>query len=95
MRDLLRSIGRHAARTGAAALLLAATVQAAAAQSILRDAETEALLNEMAAPLVKAAGLHSTAGEVLHGLLLFVGFWYFLALFWLDALVDRWFAPRR
>ena len=44
---------------------------------------------------VKAAGLHSTAGEVLHGLLLFVGFWYFLALFWLDALVDRWFAPRR
>jgi len=30
---------------------------AALAQSILRDAETEALLNEMAAPLVSAAGL--------------------------------------
>lgn len=38
-----------------AALVL--TVQPAAAQSILRDAETEALLNEMAAPLVEAAGL--------------------------------------
>ncbi|WP_128891376.1 M48 family metalloprotease [Erythrobacter sp. HKB08] len=31
--------------------------QPVAAQSILRDAETEALLNEMAAPLVEAAGL--------------------------------------
>ncbi len=32
-------------------------VQPAAAQSILRDAETEALFHDMAAPLVKAAGL--------------------------------------
>ena len=38
-----------------AALVL--TVQPAAAQSVLRDAETEALLNDMAAPLVDAAGL--------------------------------------
>ena len=38
-----------------AALLLA--VRPAAAQSILRDAETEALLHDMAAPLVAAAGL--------------------------------------
>ncbi|MFA9201606.1 MAG: M48 family metalloprotease [Cypionkella sp.] len=39
----------------AAALSLAA--QPAAAQSILRDAETEALLDDMAAPLIAAAGL--------------------------------------
>ncbi|WP_374407383.1 M48 family metalloprotease [Pelagerythrobacter sp.] len=38
-----------------AAICLA--VQPVAAQSILRDAETEALLNDMAAPLVEAAGL--------------------------------------
>lgn len=38
-----------------AALSLAA--QPVAAQSILRDAETEALLDEMAAPLIEAAGL--------------------------------------
>ncbi len=39
----------------AAALLIGA--QPAAAQSILRDAETEALFQEMTAPVVKAAGL--------------------------------------
>ena len=39
----------------ATALLLA--VQPAAAQSILRDAETESLFADMSAPLVKAAGL--------------------------------------
>lgn len=39
----------------ALAALLAA--QPAAAQSILRDAETEALFGEMSAPLIKAAGL--------------------------------------
>ena len=32
-------------------------VQPASAQSVLRDAETEALLADMAAPLVEAAGL--------------------------------------
>lgn len=36
---------------------LACTLQAAAAQSILRDAETEALFHDMATPLVAAAGL--------------------------------------
>lgn len=37
--------------------LLAWSAQPVAAQSILRDAETEALLHDMAAPLIKAAGL--------------------------------------
>ncbi|MFC0206295.1 M48 family metalloprotease [Novosphingobium soli] len=37
--------------------LLAAAASPAAAQSILRDAETEALLRDMSAPLVKASGL--------------------------------------
>jgi len=41
---------------GAFATLLLA-VQPVAAQSILRDAETEALLDDMSAPLIKAAGL--------------------------------------
>lgn len=53
MRVLLRPFA-HAVAVAAA---LALTVQGAAAQSILRDAETEALLREMAAPLVVAAGL--------------------------------------
>lgn len=45
-------------RSAVATLLIAAlTVQPAAAQSILRDAETEALFNDMSAPLIKAAGL--------------------------------------
>ena len=35
----------------------ALTLQSAAAQSILRDAETEALFRDMSAPLIKAAGL--------------------------------------
>ncbi|HEY0627000.1 MAG TPA: M48 family metalloprotease [Allosphingosinicella sp.] len=38
-------------------LSLAVTVRPAAAQSILRDAETEALLRDMSKPLVEAAGL--------------------------------------
>ncbi|HVR90123.1 MAG TPA: M48 family metalloprotease [Novosphingobium sp.] len=41
----------------AAFAALALTIQPALAQSILRDAETEALLRDMAAPLVTAAGL--------------------------------------
>lgn len=53
MRVLLRPFA-HAVAVAAA---LALSVQGAAAQSILRDAETEALLREMAAPLVVAAGL--------------------------------------
>ena len=38
-------------------LIWAMTVQPVMAQSILRDAETEALFNEMSVPLIKAAGL--------------------------------------
>ncbi|MGN6357038.1 MAG: M48 family metalloprotease [Novosphingobium sp.] len=53
MRALLRPIAGVLA--GLAALALAA--QPVAAQSILRDAETEALLRDMATPLVAAAGL--------------------------------------
>lgn len=45
-------------------LALTLTVQPAAAQSILRDAETEALLHDMAAPLIKAAGLDPRNVEV-------------------------------
>ncbi len=47
-------------RTRLLALVSAALVasQPAAAQSVLRDAETEALLQDMAAPLVAAAGLN-------------------------------------
>ncbi len=51
----LASLAARAAAVLAASALLA--VQPAAAQSILRDAETEALLHDMATPLVKAAGL--------------------------------------
>jgi predicted Zn-dependent protease len=49
----IRPLGRLLAGFAAAAL----SIQTAAAQSILRDAETEALLRDMSAPLVKAAGL--------------------------------------
>ncbi len=45
------------ARLFAALAVLALSVQPVAAQSILRDAETEALLEDMADPLVAAAGL--------------------------------------
>jgi predicted Zn-dependent protease len=49
---------RHAAALLVAMLaLLALSARPAAAQSILRDAETEKLFADMAAPLVKAAGL--------------------------------------
>jgi predicted Zn-dependent protease len=48
-----RFLARAAALVAAALL----SVQTVAAQSILRDAETEALLRDMSAPLVRAAGL--------------------------------------
>lgn len=48
---------RFLARLLAALAALSLAAQPAAAQSVLRDAETEALLDEMAAPLVAAAGL--------------------------------------
>ena len=38
-------------------LAFSVTAQPAAAQSILRDAETEALFNDMSRPLIEAAGL--------------------------------------
>ncbi len=41
-----------------------AAAQPAAAQSILRDAETEALLNDMAGPLFEAAGLSRASAKV-------------------------------
>ncbi len=44
--------------------VLSLMAQPAAAQSILRDAETEALLDDMAAPLVEAAGLQSGNVEI-------------------------------
>ena len=48
---------RFAPRALAVLAALSLAAQPAAAQSILRDAETEALLEDMAAPLVEAAGL--------------------------------------
>ncbi len=42
----------------AAIVAVAVLAQPAAAQSVLRDAETEALLDEMSLPLIKAAGLN-------------------------------------
>ncbi len=48
---------RIAARAFALLAALSLVAQHAAAQSVLRDAETEALLDDMAAPLVAAAGL--------------------------------------
>src|SRR5262245_27210071 len=48
-----------------AAGLALACAQPAQAQSILRDAETEALLQEMAAPLVAAAGLPSANVDII------------------------------
>ena len=44
-------------RLAAVVAALACTVQSAAAQSILRDAETEALFHDMANPIIAAAGL--------------------------------------
>lgn len=50
---VMRNLARIAAILAATTL----TIQPVAAQSILRDAETEALLQDMATPLVAAAGL--------------------------------------
>ncbi len=48
---------RYIRQAIALCIALALTIQPAAAQSILRDAETEALFQDMAAPLIKAAKL--------------------------------------
>ena len=53
----MRALSRLFAHAVAAIAALGIAVQPATAQSILRDAETEALLRDMANPLVSAAGL--------------------------------------
>ena len=53
----MRTLTRLLARCMAALLIFTLTSQAAMAQSILRDAETEALLHDLAAPVVAASGL--------------------------------------
>ncbi|MFM2300635.1 MAG: hypothetical protein RLZZ84_371, partial [Pseudomonadota bacterium] len=58
---LISFVARHAprlcARLCAAIAAIGLAVQPVMAQSILRDAETEALFRDMAAPVVAAAGL--------------------------------------
>ena len=53
----MRMIPRLLARCLTALMIFALSSQAALAQSILRDAETEALLHDLATPLITAAGL--------------------------------------
>ena len=53
----MRAVNRLFARLLALVLALTLSVQPALAQSILRDAETELLLHDMATPLIRAAGL--------------------------------------
>ena len=53
----MSAISRIAARGLALIAAAALAIQPAHAQSILRDAETEALLNDLAEPLVEASGL--------------------------------------
>jgi predicted Zn-dependent protease len=64
----MRSAGSHFTRQLACVLafvaLLVGSMQPAAAQSILRDAETEALLQDMVDPLAEAAGLQKGAVDV-------------------------------
>lgn len=60
----MRLFVRLFARLFAFAALLGVSAQPAAAQSILRDAETEALLQELVDPLVQAAGMQKGAVDV-------------------------------
>ena len=53
---MIRSL-RLAARSLALLAAAALAIQPVAAQSVLRDAETEALLHDMADPIIAAAGL--------------------------------------
>ena len=53
----MRALPRFATRLALAAATLALAVQPAVAQSILRDAETEALFQDMSRPIIAAAGL--------------------------------------
>ncbi|MEO0031782.1 MAG: hypothetical protein RIS94_1540 [Pseudomonadota bacterium] len=57
---------RQKMRLIATALIgLLASVQSAAAQEVLRDAETEALFHDMAAPIVSAAGMDPRAVDLI------------------------------
>lgn len=60
----MRSLVRLSARLLALATLLGIAFQPAAAQAILRDAETEALLQDLVDPLVAAAGMQKGAVDV-------------------------------
>lgn len=60
MSGLARAIGRFATTLALTAL----AVQPAAAQSMLRDTETEAFFQELAAPLVKAADMPERSVEI-------------------------------
>jgi predicted Zn-dependent protease len=60
----MRLLPRLLAHVLAFAALLAFGTQSAAAQSILRDAETEQLLQELVDPLAEAAGLQAGAVDV-------------------------------
>ena len=60
----MRSLVRLLARLLAFAALLGIASQPAAAQAILRDAETEALLQDLVDPLVQAAGMQKGAVDV-------------------------------
>ena len=53
----MSAVNRLFARLLTVVLALTLSVQPALAQSILRDAETEILLHDMATPLIRAAGL--------------------------------------
>jgi predicted Zn-dependent protease len=54
---VMTSIGKYFKAAIAALSLFPLIIQPVQAQSILRDAETEALFDEMSAPLIRAAGL--------------------------------------
>jgi len=60
----MRSLVRLLARLLAFAALLGIASQPAAAQAVLRDAETEALLQDLIDPLAQAAGLQKGAVDV-------------------------------
>ncbi|WP_137680539.1 M48 family metalloprotease [Aurantiacibacter suaedae] len=62
MRKIARPLTRLIAHSLAAFAALALAAQPAAAQSVLRDAETEELLQDMLDPLLEAAGMN--AGQV-------------------------------
>lgn len=64
MRSLPRSLARLATSALAVLAAFALAAEPVMAQSILRDSETEALLHDMAVPLIKAAGLDPRNVEV-------------------------------